>query len=107
MLWQLNGHVCFRYIACISHLNRDVESYIDTLFGSSMYMKSYKYSLAHMSGSNLWVATSYTPPLPPVTRNMSGRPINKRNMRTHSYDKVELSPMEVHGSRNDVNVVEV
>ena len=59
-------------------MNRDVESYVDKMFSSITYMKAYKFRLAPMNGSNLWPATDYTPPLPPVRRTMPGRPVTKR-----------------------------
>nr|KAJ0213175.1 hypothetical protein LSAT_V11C400215600 [Lactuca sativa] len=43
-----------------------------------LLMKTYKFRLAPMNGSNLWPATNYTPPLPPVRRTMPGRPATKR-----------------------------
>ncbi|CAH1435724.1 unnamed protein product [Lactuca virosa] len=77
-LWQLNGIACVHSVATISFMNRDVESYVDKMFSSITYMKEYKFRLAPMNGSNLWPATDYTPPLPPVRRTMPGRPATKR-----------------------------
>ncbi|CAI9265825.1 unnamed protein product [Lactuca saligna] len=77
-LWQLNGIGCVHSVATISFMNRDVESYVDKMFSSITYMKAYKFRLAPMNGSNLWPATDYTPPLPPVRRAMPGRPATKR-----------------------------
>lgn len=77
-LWQLNGIGYVHYVASISFMNRDVESYVDKMFSSITYMKAYKFRLAPMNGSNLWLATDYTPPLPPVRRTMPGRPATKR-----------------------------
>ncbi|CAI9282033.1 unnamed protein product [Lactuca saligna] len=42
------------------------------------YKKAYKFSLAPMNGRNLWPATYYTPPLPPIRRTMTERPATKR-----------------------------
>nr|KAJ0193745.1 hypothetical protein LSAT_V11C800445010 [Lactuca sativa] len=36
------------------------------------------YRMASMNGSNMWPETKYTPPLPRVSRRMSGRPTVKR-----------------------------
>ncbi|CAH1451778.1 unnamed protein product [Lactuca virosa] len=48
------------------------------MFSSITYMKAYKFRLTPMNGSNLWPATDYTPPLPPVRRTIPGRPATKR-----------------------------
>ncbi|CAH1450165.1 unnamed protein product [Lactuca virosa] len=77
-LWQLNGIGCVHSVAVISFMNRDVESYVDKMFSSITYIKAYKFRLAPMNGSNLWPATDYTPPLPPVRRTIPGRPATKR-----------------------------
>nr|KAJ0198842.1 hypothetical protein LSAT_V11C600333870 [Lactuca sativa] len=77
-LWQLNEIGCVHSVAAISFMNRDVESYVDKMFSSITYMKAYKFRLAPMNGSNLWPATDYTPPLPPVRRTMHRRPATKR-----------------------------
>ncbi|XP_052627051.1 uncharacterized protein LOC128133592 [Lactuca sativa] len=78
MLWQLNGIGCVHSVTAISFMNGDVESYVDKMFSSITYMKAYKFRLAPMNESNLWPATDYTPPLPPVCRTMPGRPATKR-----------------------------
>nr|KAJ0209854.1 hypothetical protein LSAT_V11C400203830 [Lactuca sativa] len=77
-LWQLNGIGCVHSVTAISFMNGDVESYVDKMFSSITYMKAYKFRLAPMNESNLWPATDYTPPLPPVCRTMPGRPATKR-----------------------------
>nr|KAJ0217002.1 hypothetical protein LSAT_V11C300133120 [Lactuca sativa] len=41
-------------------------------------MKEYKFRLAPMNGSNLWPATDYTPPLPPIRRTTPRRHATKR-----------------------------
>ncbi|KAL7615668.1 uncharacterized protein LOC111917421 [Lactuca sativa] len=77
-LWQLNGMGCVHCIATISYMNRDVESYVDKIFSNITYMKAYKFRLTPTNESNLWPATDYTPPLPPIRRIMPGRPATKR-----------------------------
>ncbi|CAH1454399.1 unnamed protein product [Lactuca virosa] len=64
--------------AYISYLNRDVEAYVDVMFTTTTYMKSYKYIIATLNGSDLWPHTEYIPPLPPINRRMADRPVTKR-----------------------------
>ncbi|CAI9290557.1 unnamed protein product [Lactuca saligna] len=123
-IWQLNGIGCVHSIAAISFMNRDVESYMDKMFSSITYMKAYKFRLAPMNGSNLWPATDYIPPLPPLRRAMPGRPATKRKKDAietpnqssgavndgaeainevhvqQDYDEVELTPLEFDTSAN-------
>jgi len=93
-LWQINGIGCVHSVACISFLNRDVESYVDPLFSTISYMKSYQHIIKGMNGSTMWPETSYIPPLPPKARRMPGRPTIKRkrdaieNQTRHTISKV-------------------
>ena len=41
-LWQSNGYGCVHSTTCISCLNKDVEAYVDVMFSTTTYMKSYK-----------------------------------------------------------------
>ncbi|CAI9264970.1 unnamed protein product [Lactuca saligna] len=93
-LWQLNGMGCVHFIAAMSYMNRDVESYVDKIFSSITYMKAYKFRLTPMNGSNLWPTSEYTPPLPPIRRTLSGRPATKRkkdSMENQSSNKSKKS----------------
>nr|KAJ0209995.1 hypothetical protein LSAT_V11C400161160 [Lactuca sativa] len=81
-LWQLNGYGCAHSIASISFLNRDVEAYVDNMFSTTTFRKAYNYIIAPMNSSHMWPDTNYTPPLPLISRRMSGRPTTKRKKST-------------------------
>ncbi|CAH1431451.1 unnamed protein product [Lactuca virosa] len=88
----------------ISYMNRDVESYVDKMFSNITYMKAYKFRLATMNGSNLWPATDYTPPLPPVHRTMSGRPAAKRKRdATENPNQSSKKSKKTTQTQNKVN----
>ncbi|CAI9297408.1 unnamed protein product [Lactuca saligna] len=81
-LWQLNGYGCAHSVASISFLNRDVEAYIDNMFSTTTFRKAYNYIIAPMNSSEMSLETNYTPPLPPISRRMHGRPATKRKKST-------------------------
>nr|KAJ0225689.1 hypothetical protein LSAT_V11C100036340 [Lactuca sativa] len=93
-LWQLNGYGCAHSIASVSYLNRDVEAYVDNMFSTTTFRKAYNYIISPMNGSDMWPETNCTPPLPPISRRMHGRPATKRkkstieNTGTHKVSKV-------------------
>ncbi|KAL7586291.1 hypothetical protein Lser_V15G36537 [Lactuca serriola] len=81
-LWQLNGYGCAHYVAIISYLNRDVEAYVDNMFSTTTFKKAYNYKIALMNGSDMWLETNYTPPLPPISRRTLGMPTTNRKKAT-------------------------
>ncbi|XP_023768992.1 uncharacterized protein LOC111917549 [Lactuca sativa] len=93
-LWKLNGYGCVHSTTCISYLNRDVEAYVDVMFSTITYMKSYKYRIVVMNGNDMWPQTNYIPPLPLISRRIPGRPVTKRKkgalekLTSHKVSKV-------------------
>ncbi|XP_023758503.1 uncharacterized protein LOC111906948 [Lactuca sativa] len=81
-LWQLNGYGCAHYVAIISYLNRDVEAYVDNMFSTTTFKKAYNYKISLMNGSDMWLETNYTPPLPPISRRTLGMPTTNRKKAT-------------------------
>lgn len=91
-LWQLNGYGCVHSVASICYLNKQVESYVHEFFSRDMYLKAYKHTLSPMNGSNMWPETPFTPPLPPKSRRMPGRPtVNRRKDVTEKVGKHRVS----------------
>ncbi|CAI9301826.1 unnamed protein product [Lactuca saligna] len=76
--WQLNGYGCAHLVATILFLNKDVDTYMDPIFSSSNYNKTYLNNILPMNGSNMWSETSFTLPLPPQRRRMLGRPAKEK-----------------------------
>nr|KAJ0227452.1 hypothetical protein LSAT_V11C100049390 [Lactuca sativa] len=60
----------------------DVEAYVDNMFSITTFRKAYNYIIAPMNSSDMWPETNYTPPLPPISRRMPGRPATKRKKST-------------------------
>ncbi|CAI9284262.1 unnamed protein product [Lactuca saligna] len=81
-LWQLNGYGCAHSVASTFFLNRDVEAYVYNMFSTTTFRKAYNYIIAPMNNSDMWPETNYTPPLPPISRRMPGRPATKRKKST-------------------------
>nr|KAJ0197201.1 hypothetical protein LSAT_V11C700369740 [Lactuca sativa] len=52
------------------------------MYSTTTFMKAYSYKIAPMNGSDMWPETNYTPPLPPISRMMPGRPATKRKKST-------------------------
>ena len=78
-MWQLNGIACVHSVATLGYLNREYEApYVSAMYLATIYRHAYKYPIHGMNGSNLWPATNFIPPLPPLKRRMPGRPTVKR-----------------------------
>lgn len=93
-LCHLNGYGCVYSIACVCFHIRYVETYIENMFNTIYYMKSYNNKIGGMNGSAIWPETSYIPPLSPYAKWMPGRPTTKikkyvvQNQTRHTISKV-------------------
>lgn len=84
-LWDLSGIPCVHAIAAINYIRETPEGYINDYFSKEKFLACYETNILPVNGSNLWLETGYTKPLPPLARKMPGRPATKR--RRHASEK--------------------
>ncbi|KAJ9553710.1 hypothetical protein OSB04_017755 [Centaurea solstitialis] len=84
--WQLTGIPCVHGMAAISNLNGNAEDYVAPWLSTDMFLKSYKYNIRPVNGSDMWPEVDYTKPLPPKQRRLPGRPTVKRKRDPSEMD---------------------
>ncbi|KAK4413663.1 hypothetical protein Salat_2779100 [Sesamum alatum] len=103
-VWDISGIPCRHATLGISYRREDVESYCDSRFSLSAYMKAYKYSIHPVPDHTFWplgVDVSHPTLLPPVVKRMPGRPKkNRRKEPSEAPTTVKRSSM-VNNSRRD------
>nr|KAJ0190145.1 hypothetical protein LSAT_V11C800408950 [Lactuca sativa] len=79
-LWDLSGIPCVHAIIAINYIHQTPKGYINDYFSMNKFTKCYSKNISHVNRSNMWPATGYNKPLPPVGRSRTKR-------RKHASEK--------------------
>ncbi|KAI3720870.1 hypothetical protein L2E82_31868 [Cichorium intybus] len=85
-LWEVSGIPCVHAQAAILYTQQDPVEFISSWFSKDKFIASYASNIQPVNGSNLWVETPYTKPLPPLEKRMPGRPSIKRKRHVSEYE---------------------
>ncbi|KAK9003674.1 hypothetical protein V6N11_084308 [Hibiscus sabdariffa] len=77
--WQLCGLPCQHACCAIWHTGGDPDGYLHSCYLKDTYIKAYSYALQPINGSHDWKKSGIEAVLPPIEREMPGRP--KKNRR--------------------------
>ncbi|KAL4560943.1 hypothetical protein LXL04_033100 [Taraxacum kok-saghyz] len=77
-LWNLFGIPCVHAQASIFFTHQDPVKFIGNWFSKEKFKDTYAQNLLPVNGWNLWAASPFIKPLPPIARSMTGRPSIKR-----------------------------
>ncbi|KAK9027895.1 hypothetical protein V6N11_067716 [Hibiscus sabdariffa] len=77
--WQLCGIPCQHACCAIWHTGGDPDDYLHSCYLKDTYIKAYSYALQPINGSHDWKKSGIEAVLPPIEREMPGRP--KKNRR--------------------------
>ncbi|KAL4342528.1 hypothetical protein GQ457_08G017210 [Hibiscus cannabinus] len=77
--WQLCGLPCQHACCAIWHTGGDPDDYLHSCYLKDTYIKAYSYALQPINGSHDWKKSGIEAVLPPIEREMPGRP--KKNRR--------------------------
>ncbi|KAK8609691.1 hypothetical protein V6N13_093107 [Hibiscus sabdariffa] len=77
--WQLCGLPCQHACCAIWHTGGDPDGYLHSCYLKDTYIKAYSYALQPINGSHNWKKSGIEAVLPPIEREMPGRP--KKNRR--------------------------
>lgn len=89
---RYHGYLVYAHIA-ILYTKQDPKNCISTWFSKSNYMATHQSNILLLNGSNLWVVTNYTKPLPLTSRRIPVRPSVKirRHVSKHEGKYPQVS----------------
>ncbi|CAL1400583.1 unnamed protein product [Linum trigynum] len=76
--WSLSGIPCCHAVSAISHLRKDLDSYVHSNYYVHNAEHAYKNGLPCLEGRQAWPAAEGIPVFPPKQRSMPGRPKKKQ-----------------------------
>ncbi|CAL1391322.1 unnamed protein product [Linum trigynum] len=97
--WAVSGLPCCHAISAISHLRKDVDSYVSQWYWTHVVVDAYKVGIPCFDGRQAWPEASGYPVLPPKQRAMPGRPKKNRRKAAHEF---EVRP-QAHGVGEEVS----
>lgn len=95
----MSGIACTHALSCIFYMKYQLEDFVDPYFKKENYYNEYKYALEPLNGSKMWHRVDEPCVMPPVYRNMPGRP--KKNRKINKFKE----STNTKGSLNRLGVI--
>ncbi|KAL4291966.1 hypothetical protein GQ457_14G024710 [Hibiscus cannabinus] len=100
--WQLCGLPCQHACCAIWHTGGDPDDYLHSCYLKDTYIKAYSYALQPINGSHDWKKSRIEAVLPPIEREMPGRPKKNRRKAKDEQKKNEGTNKGLHTTLNSM-----